>query len=102
MSCVDVRAELRKRKIPFGKMTPTYVLRKKLAKIVDEEEDKEDVVLASADQNLEYIYISITYTHTHTQSTPRYEHCTSHLTTWREEKQRDKARRTQNEHPQLR
>ena len=45
--------------------------------------------------------LSLSLTHTHTQSIPRYEHCTSHLTTWREEKQRDKARRTQNEHPQL-
>jgi len=55
LDCVDIRAELRKRKIPFGKMTPTYVLKKKLAKIVDEEENKEEKVLASADQNLEYM-----------------------------------------------
>lgn len=54
LDCVDVRTELRKRNVHFGKMTPTYALKKKLAKLVDEEEDMESKVLASADQNLLY------------------------------------------------
>lgn len=55
LQSVDVRAELKKRGVRFGKLTPTYLLRKQLEKLVNTNEDIEEHVLVSADKNLTHI-----------------------------------------------
>jgi len=48
-ACVNVRQELANRGLKFSKFVPTYVLRQKLKKILDEEEDRESEALAHAE-----------------------------------------------------